>query len=62
MAGFPVWGLYNRSHDRADAFDNLDATLAGSPKDVIFDLALTRDSDALKIPALVITAVAERTK
>jgi predicted dehydrogenase len=50
MAGFPVWGLYNRSRERAEAlakeygvanvFDNLDAALAAAPKDVIFDLAL----------------------
>jgi len=48
-AGFPVWGLCNRTRDRADAlakdygianvFDNLDAALAAAPKDVIFDLA-----------------------
>jgi len=50
MAGFPVWGLYNRTRDRAEAlarefgvanvFDNLDAALAAAPKDVLFDLAL----------------------
>jgi predicted dehydrogenase len=50
MAGFPVWGLYNRTRDRAIAlakeysvpnvFDNLDAAIAAAPKDVIYDLAL----------------------
>jgi predicted dehydrogenase len=50
MAGFPVWGLYNRTRDRADAlakefnianvFDRLDAALAAAPKDTIYDLAL----------------------
>lgn len=50
LAGFPVWGLYNRTRDRAAAlakefgvanvFDNLDAALAAATKDVIFDLAL----------------------
>ena len=49
-AGFPVWGLYNRTRDRAAAlareygianvFDNLDAALSAAPADVIFDLAL----------------------
>ena len=50
MAGFPVWGLYNRTRERAEAlareygiaqvFDNLDAALAAAPAGVIFDLAL----------------------
>ena len=50
MAGFPVWGLYNRSRERAEAlakeygianiFDNLDTALDAVPKNVIFDLAL----------------------
>ncbi|MEI2723947.1 MAG: Gfo/Idh/MocA family oxidoreductase [Verrucomicrobiota bacterium] len=50
MAGFPVWGLYNRTRERAatlaeeyqiaHVFDNLDDALAAAPKDVIFDLAL----------------------
>ena len=50
LAGFPVWGLYNRTRERAAAlagefnvanvFDNLDAALAVAPKEVIFDLAL----------------------
>ncbi len=50
MAGFPVWGLYNRTRSRADAlaeeygisrvFDDLDAAIAASPGDVVFDLAL----------------------
>jgi predicted dehydrogenase len=50
MAGFPVWGLYNRTRPRADelaaqygianVFDNLDAALAAAPEDVVFDIAL----------------------
>ena len=50
MAGFPVWGLYNRTRQRASAlaeeyeiknvFDHLDAALAAAPADVIYDLAL----------------------
>ena len=50
MAGFPVWGLYNRSRERADAlaseygigevFDDLDAAIAAAPSDAVFDLAL----------------------
>jgi len=50
LAGFPVWGLYNRTRERAAAlakefgiahvFDDLDAALAAAPTDVIFDLAL----------------------
>jgi predicted dehydrogenase len=50
LAGFPVWGLYNRTRERAESlakeygvthvFDNLDAANAVSPKDVILDLAL----------------------
>ena len=50
LAGFPVWGLYNRTRDRAavlaeefgieNVFDNLDDALAAAPGDVIFDLAL----------------------
>ena len=50
IAGYPVWGLYNRSRERADAlaleygvshvFDNLDEALAAAPDDVIYDLAL----------------------
>jgi len=50
LAGFPVWGLYNRTRERAlalakefsipNVFDNLDAALAAAPPEVIFDLAL----------------------
>jgi predicted dehydrogenase len=50
LADFPVWGLYNRTRERAAAlaveysianvFDNLDAALAAAPRDVVFDLAL----------------------
>jgi predicted dehydrogenase len=49
MAGFPVWGLYNRTRSRADAlaaeygighvFDDLDAAIAAAPADAVFDLA-----------------------
>ncbi|HEV2435537.1 MAG TPA: Gfo/Idh/MocA family oxidoreductase [Verrucomicrobiae bacterium] len=50
MAGFPVWGLYNRTRERAASlaqeygiahvFDDLGAALAAAPADVIYDLAL----------------------
>lgn len=50
IAGFPVWGIYNRTRPRADAlaavydianvFDDLDAAIAAAPENVIFDLAL----------------------
>lgn len=50
MAGFPVWGLYNRTMPRAQSlateygidhvFDDLSEALRCAPKDVIFDLAL----------------------
>lgn len=50
MAGFPVWGLYNRTCERAvslakefsvaNVFDNLDDAIAAAPKEIIFDLAL----------------------
>src|SRR5689334_13917386 len=50
QAGFPVWGLYNRTRERAAAlareygiahvFDDLDAALAAVTADVIYDLAL----------------------
>ncbi|MEI6655076.1 MAG: Gfo/Idh/MocA family oxidoreductase [Verrucomicrobiota bacterium] len=50
IAGFPVWGIYNRSRPRAEAlaaeycianvFDDLDAAIAAAPENVIFDLAL----------------------
>ena len=50
LAGFPVWGLYNRTRDRAEAlaaehgighvFHDLDEAIAAAPDDVIFDLAL----------------------
>jgi predicted dehydrogenase len=60
MAGFPVWGLYNRTRSRADelaaqygianVFDDLDAAIAAAPDDVIFDLALPASmfADALR--------------
>jgi predicted dehydrogenase len=50
MAGFPIWGLYNRTIPRAESlarefgvervFDDLDAAIRQAPGDVIFDLAL----------------------
>ncbi len=50
MAGFPVWGVFNRTRSRAAAlaaeygiprvFDDLDAAIAEAPADVIYDLAL----------------------
>ncbi len=50
IAGFPVWGVYNRTRDRADelaaeyqiphVFDDLEAAIAAAPDHVIFDLAL----------------------
>jgi len=50
LAGFPVWGIYNRTRSRADAlateydiphvFDDLDQAIAAAPENVIFDLAL----------------------
>lgn len=50
IAGFPVWGIYNRSRPRAESlaaeygithvFDDLDAAIAASPEDIIYDLAL----------------------
>ncbi len=50
IANFPVWGLYNRTRERAESladrygiprvFDDLDAAIAAAPPDVIFDLAL----------------------
>jgi len=50
IAGFPVWGIYNRTRPRAEelaakyginnVFDDLDAAIAAAPADVIFDLAL----------------------
>jgi predicted dehydrogenase len=50
IAGFPVWGIYNRTRPRADAlaaeygianvFDDLDTAITAAPDDVIFDLAL----------------------
>ncbi len=50
MAGFPVWGLYNRSLERATSlareygighvFDDLERAIAEAPRDVVFDLAL----------------------
>ena len=50
LAGFPVWGLCNRTRDHAEAlaaeygiglvFDDLDEAIAAAPHEVIFDLAL----------------------
>jgi predicted dehydrogenase len=50
MAGFPVWGLYNRTRGRAEelareygianVFDDLAQAIASAPEDVVFDLAL----------------------
>lgn len=50
LAGFPVWGVYNRTISRAEAlaaefgipnvFGRLDEALAAAPKDVVYDLAL----------------------
>ncbi len=60
IAGFPVWGLYNRTRPRAEAlaaeygighvFDDLDAAIAAAPPDTIFDLALPASlfADALR--------------
>ena len=50
LAGFPVWGIYNRTRSRAEAlaaeydiphvFDDLDEAIAAAPENVVFDLAL----------------------
>lgn len=50
LAGFPVWGLYNRTRPRAEAlaaeygvanvFEDLDTAIAAAPAGTIFDLAL----------------------
>lgn len=50
IAGFPVWGIYNRTRSRAEVlaseygitrvFDDLDAAIAEAPENIIFDLAL----------------------
>jgi predicted dehydrogenase len=50
MAGFPVWGAYNRSRERAsslaseygisEVFDDLDTAIAKAPSNTVFDLAL----------------------
>jgi predicted dehydrogenase len=50
LAGFPVWGLYNRTRPRAEelaaeygvphVFDDLSDAISQAPEDVIFDLAL----------------------
>jgi predicted dehydrogenase len=50
LAGFPVWGLYNRTIARAEevgaeygvphVFDNLSLAIDQAPADVVFDLAL----------------------
>lgn len=50
IAGFPVWGIYNRTRPRAEAlaaefgigrvFDDLDEAIAAAPENIIFDLAL----------------------
>ena len=60
LAGFPVWGLMNRTLSRAEAlageyevanvFDNLEDMVAAAPEDVIYDLALPASmfADALR--------------
>lgn len=60
IAGFPVWGIYNRTRSRAEAlaaeyeianvFDDLDAAIAAAPVDIIYDLALPASmfADALR--------------
>lgn len=60
LAGFPVWGIYNRTRSRAQAladeygiervFDDLDVALAAAPAEVIYDLALPASlfADALR--------------
>jgi predicted dehydrogenase len=60
IAGFPVWGIYNRTRPRAEAlaaeygianvFDDLDAAIAAAPDDIVFDLALPASmfADALR--------------
>lgn len=60
LAGFPVWGIYNRTRPRAEAlaaeygiarvFDDLDAAIAAAPDDIIYDLALPASlfADALR--------------
>jgi len=60
IAGFPVWGIYNRTRPRADAlaaeygianvFDDLDEAIAAAPDEVIFDIALPASmfADALR--------------
>lgn len=50
LAGFPVWGLYNRTLARAEdlaaeygiphVFDHLQTAIDQAPEDIIFDLAL----------------------
>lgn len=60
IAGFPVWGIYNRTRSKAETlaseygiahvFDDLDAAIREAPADVIFDLALPASlfADALR--------------
>jgi predicted dehydrogenase len=60
IAGFPVWGIYNRTRSRAEAlateygianvFDDLDAAIAAAPENIIYDLALPASmfADALR--------------
>lgn len=50
MAGVPVWGLYDRAREKADAlaaeygigsvFDSLESAVAAAPADTVYDLAL----------------------
>lgn len=50
LAGFPVWGVYNRTRPRAEAlaaefgipnvFDQLGEAISQAPADVVYDLAL----------------------
>lgn len=60
IAGFPVWGVYNRTLSRAEplaaeygianVFDDLDTAIAAAPDNIIFDLALPASlfADALR--------------
>jgi predicted dehydrogenase len=59
-AGIPVWGMYNRTREKAESlageygidsvFDDLEAAIAAAPEDTIFDLALPASmfADALR--------------
>lgn len=61
LAGFPVWGLYNRTRERAadlaaeygvpNVFDDLDEAISMAPAEIIFDLALPASmfADTLRV-------------